>query len=174
VSRIASGRLVGWFEGRAEFGPRALGHRSIFADASNSEAKEKLVASVKPRARYHPFGVAVLDSDLDRYFEDDRPEPYMASHRSVRKEMREPLAPIVHTDGTARVQTVDPDAGCGLAALLAALGEKADHPVLLNTSLNNPGKPLALTPRDAVEVFATSGLDDLFMEGIRLSKTGGC
>jgi len=172
AGRIAAGRLVGWFEGRMEFGPRAVGHRLILADATNPKAKERLVTSVKPRARYHPFGIAVLESGLDRYFEDVRPDPDMTSHRAVLEKARAALAPVLHTDGTARVQTVASDDASRLPALLAATEALTGHPVLLNTSLNNPGKPLARSPRDAIEAWATSGLDDLYLEGIRLSKPG--
>ena len=172
AGRIAEGRLVGWYEGRAEFGPRALGHRSILVDPTNPAAKERLVESVKPRARYHPFGIAVADADLSRYFEDDRPDPHMASHRRVRAEMREPLAAVVHADGSARVQTVPADADGSFGALLAAVGARTGHPVLLNTSLNTPGRPLARTALDAVETFFTSGLDDLYLDGIHIGKSG--
>lgn len=172
AARIADGRLVGWFQGRMEFGPRALGFRSILADPVNPAAKERLVSSVKPRARYHPFGIAVPDSALADYFDDVRPDPAMASHRTVREDVREALAPVLHLDGTARVQTVPGNHPSSLPALLAAVGSRTGHPVLLNTSLNNPGKPLARTPRDAIEAFATSGLTDLYLEGIRLSKPG--
>jgi len=172
ADRIADGRLVGWFQGRMEFGPRALGYRSILCDPTNPVAKQRLVDSVKPRARYHPFGIAVADSSLGTYFDDVRPDPAMASHRTVREEVREALAPVLHGDGTARVQTVPADHPSRLPALLAAVGQRTGHPVLLNTSLNNPGKPLARTPRDAIEAFATSGMTDLYLEGIRLSKPG--
>jgi len=94
----------------------------------------------------------------------------MASHRAVREEARDQLAPVLHTDGTARVQTVAPEASGQLPALLRAMEERTGHPVLLNTSLNNPGKPLARSPRDAIEAWATSGMTDLYLEGIRLSK----
>ena len=96
----------------------------------------------------------------------------MTSHRAVIEEARDALAPVLHTDGTARVQTVAPDDASRLPALLAATEALTGHPVLLNTSLNNPGKPLARSPRDAIEAWATSGLDDLYLEGIRLSKPG--
>jgi carbamoyltransferase len=172
AERLAAGRLVGWFEGGLEFGPRALGHRSIYLDPTNPRSKERLVARVKPRARYHPFGIVLAESDLSKYFEDDRPDPQMTSHRRVREEMREALYPVLHTDGTARVQTVADDAPGSVPALLKAVGAKIGHPVLLNTSLNVPGKPLALSPRDAMGTFYTSGLDDIYVEGIRLSKPG--
>jgi len=173
AERIAAGRLVGWFEGAIEFGPRALGHRSIFLDPTNSVSKERLVARVKPRSRYHPFGIVIAEEDLEKYFVDSRPDSQMASHRRVKEEMREALYPVLHTDGTARVQTIAADAPGNVAALLKAVGRKIGHPVLLNTSLNVPGKPLALTPRDAVGTFYTSGLDDIYIEGVRLSKPGG-
>ncbi len=173
AERIAAGRLVGWFEGALEFGPRALGHRSIFLDPTNPKSKERLVARVKPRSRYHPFGIVVAESNLERYFEDARPDPQMASHRKVKQEMRDALFPVLHTDGTARVQTIADDAPGEVVALLTAVGERTGHPVLLNTSLNVPGKPLAESPRDAVATFYTSGLDDIYIQGIRLSKPGG-
>ena len=80
------------------------------------------------------------------------------------------LAPVLHTDGTARVQTVSESDSGSLHRLLEAVGERTGHPVLLNTSLNNPGKPLALSTRDAIEVFFTSGLDDIYLEGARVTK----
>ena len=168
AERIAAGRLLGWFSGSMEFGPRALGHRSILLDPTSRGAKSRLVATVKSRARYHPFGIAVRDEDLSRFFIDVRPDPNMTSHRVVRAECREALEPVLHVDGTARVQTVAP--GTRLSHLLGAVGLLTGQPVLLNTSLNTPGKPLARTPEDAVETFYTSGLDDLYLEDLRLSK----
>jgi carbamoyltransferase len=170
AARISDGRLVGWFEGRAEFGPRALGQRSIFCDPKSLPAKEQLVARVKPRARYHPFGIAVPEEDLSRYFADCRPDPHMSSHRVVLPEAREALAPVLHTDGTARVQTVPSGHTGSLHRLLRAMEAVCGHPVLLNTSLNVAGKPLATSPRDALGTFFTSGLDDLFIEGLRVEK----
>ncbi|MHC4860822.1 MAG: carbamoyltransferase family protein, partial [Planctomycetota bacterium] len=121
AARISEGRLVGWFEGRMEFGPRALGHRSILLDAANARAKERLVSSVKPRARYHPFGIAVPEGALSRYFDDVRPDAQMASHRVVKQEERDGLAPVLHTDGTARVQTVSASHSGSLLQLLEAV-----------------------------------------------------
>ncbi len=170
---LGRGRLVGWFEGRAEFGPRALGHRSIFVDPGNPRAKERLVEAVKPRARYHPFGVAIPEKDLGRYFADSRPDPHMSSHRRARPEAVAALAPVLHTDGSARVQSVAEDAPGSLLRLLREVERRTGHPVLLNTSLNVPGKPLATLPRDAVGTFFTSGLSDLFLEGFHLAKPEG-
>ena len=127
---------------------------------------------MKPRARYHPFGIAVAEEALSRYFEDTRPDVHMASHREVRAEERSALEPVLHTDDTARVQTVPESHPGSLRRLLREVEGRTGHPVLLNTSLNNPGKPLALSARDAVEVFYTSGLNDIYLEGIRLTKPG--
>jgi len=170
AARIGNGRLVGWFEGRMEYGPRALGHRSILADPTSHSVKERLVSTVKPRKRYHPFGIAVAEEHLAEYFEDVRPSPNMTSHRRVRVDAGEALGPILHTDGTARVQTVAPDVPGALHALLLAVRERTGHAALLNTSLNVPGRPLARTAREAVEIFYTTGLDDLYVEGVRLTK----
>jgi carbamoyltransferase len=97
----------------------------------------------------------------------------MTSHRTVREDARAALAPILHVDHSARVQTVPDRAPNRLPALLRAVGERTGHPVLLNTSLNVPGKPLALEVRDALETFFTTGLDDIYLEGVRLEKAGG-
>lgn len=175
---LAEGQIVGWFQGRMEFGPRALGARSILADARGAGVRARVNREMKRREAFRPFAPAVLEELADEWFVMRRPSPYMT--RTVRARrfeaaplprfgdfddvtIRAPLPAITHVDGTARVQTVSARDNPRFHALLSAFHARTAVPVLLNTSFNLRGEPIVSSPLDACRTFAHSGLDRLVL-----------
>jgi len=167
---IADNKVVGWFRGRMEFGPRALGARSILANPMHAEIKATVNSKVKFREGFRPFGASVPEEAAGEYFVCDRPSPFMMFVVDVRKEHRDRLPGITHVDGTCRVQTVSQDYDRRYHALLHRFGELTGAPVLLNTSFNVKGDPIVCSPNDALECFLTTGIDVLVMEDLLLEK----
>jgi carbamoyltransferase len=167
---LADGKLVGWVQGRAEFGPRALGNRSILADPRREDMKETVNARVKFREPYRPFAPSILDDRGDEWFEDYRCAPYMERTLVWRPEVRERVPAVVHADGTGRVQSVRAEWNPRFAELLEEFDALTGVPILLNTSLNVMGKPIVHSVRDAIALFFTSGLDALVLEDYLLLK----
>ncbi len=153
---LSEGHVFGWFQGRSEFGPRALGNRSILADPRKAEMKDKLNKRVKHRQAFRPFAPIVLAERANEIFEGDEESPFMLLAKRVRPEWRDRIPAIVHVDGTARVQTVRQDHNERLYRLLKEFDAITGVPVLLNTSFNVKGEPIVETPDDAVKCF----LDD--------------
>lgn len=161
---IAAGKVVGWLEGRSEQGPRALGHRSILALPTDPKMTER-VNRIKHRELWRPLAPAVLVDHLNEVFEDlPVASPFMLLTARVRQPELYPA--ITHVDGSARVQTVTPETG-GLWAILTALHQMCGVPVVLNTSLNGPGEPIVEAEEEAMRFLADSGLDALYMDGVR-------
>ncbi|MGR8932867.1 MAG: carbamoyltransferase family protein [Gammaproteobacteria bacterium] len=158
---LAGGKLVGWVQGRAEFGPRALGNRSILADPRDAAMQDKINRSIKFREAFRPFAPSILAEHADDYFENCQPSPYMDKTLRIRPGMRERIAAVCHVDGTGRLQTVDRDGNPRFHELLSRFQQITHVPVLLNTSFNVMGKPLVHTLEDALAVFMTGGLDAL-------------
>lgn len=170
--RLARGEIVGWFEGRAEFGPRGLGHRAILAHPSRPETKARLLRDVKPREDHHPFGLSIAEERAGDVFEGGRPSPYMLLWDRVRAAHREALRSTISPNGICRWQGVEAEKEPAFHALLSAFGRASGGlPALINTSLNLPGRPPAVHPREAIEVFAVTGLDALVMGPFVLSKS---
>jgi carbamoyltransferase len=165
---LAAGKIVAWFTGQSEFGPRALGGRSIVADPRDIRVKERLT-QIKDRAWFLPFAPSVLDSATSNYFEDGG-SAHMTVAVPVLDAKRKQIRGVIHEDGTARVQRVPDDADEPFAELLREFGRVTGTPVLLNTSLNLRGQPIAETPRDAVDVFLYSDIDCLFLDGTVVVK----
>jgi carbamoyltransferase len=159
---LAGNGLVGWFQGRSEYGPRALGHRSLLANPGNPEATAQL-NRVKGREQFRPVAPMVLESRAAGIFDGVLPSPYMLFVHRVRDGWRERLPAVTHVDGTARVQTVSPETEPLVAELLAAFERRTGVPVLVNTSLNTAGRPMVDSPRDALELFGSTPLDLLAM-----------
>lgn len=170
VELLADGKLVGWVQGRAEFGPRALGNRSILADPRRADAKDRLNALVKHREPFRPFAPAVLADRAAEWFVDDQASPYMDRTLPWRVNVTERVPAVVHVDGTGRLQTVTREANPRFHDLLAAFEHHTGVPVLLNTSLNIMGKPIMHSTEDAVAMFHTTGLDALVVEDWLLEK----
>ena len=168
---LADGRVLGWFQGRSEFGPRALGNRSIIADPRDPKMKDILNERVKHRQAFRPFAPIVLAERANEIFEGEGESPFMLIAKRVRKEWQDRIPSIVHADGTARVQTVRSDTNPTLHRLLKAFDSLTGVPVLINTSFNVKGEPIVETPRDAVECFLSTGIDDLVLHDRVVSKT---
>jgi carbamoyltransferase len=163
---LHGGQVVGWFQGRMECGPRALGNRSILADPGRPGIQAHLNANIKHREHFRPFAPIATPEAALRCFELAEPLPVLADYMlltvKVRPEWREKLAGIVHVDGSARIQVVRPEANPLLHGLLVEFGRLSGYEVLLNTSFNRH-EPIVCSPEDAVNCFAGSGLDRLFM-----------
>ncbi len=166
---VAAGRIVAWFEGRSEVGPRALGHRSILADPRDA-AKWREVNRVKKREYWRPFAPAVLAEKASHWFAGaPTPSPFMLFNAQVRSRG---LPAITHVDGSARIQTVDPSCG-GFRKVLEAFDALTGVPVVMNTSFNGPGEPIVETPDEALAFLATSEIDAIYIDGRRFTRHGG-
>jgi carbamoyltransferase len=168
---LADQQVIGWFQGGSEFGPRALGNRSLLADPRRPEMKDTLNSRVKHRQPFRPFAPIVLAERADEIFEGHRESPFMLLAEPVRPEWRHKIPAIVHVDGTARVQTVTEDTNPMLYRLLKEFEALTGVPVLLNTSFNVKGEPIVETPRDAMACFLTTGIDHLVLHDTLVSKT---
>ncbi len=161
---LTQGNIIGWFQGRAEFGPRALGNRSILADPCLDGIKDVLNSRVKFREGFRPFAPAVLEEEAGKYFDLEAPSPYMLSICDVLPAFREKLSGITHIDGTARVQTVSRSFCPLLYTVLREIGRRTGIPVVLNTSFNLRGMPIVETPADALRCFLSTRMDYLIMD----------
>jgi carbamoyltransferase len=161
AAALADGAVAGWFQGRSEFGPRALGNRSILADPRNPDMQSILNKRVKGREAFRPFAPAVLEDAASEWFELDGPSPMML--RVVRVRSRQKLPAITHVDGSARVQTVSREQNARFHELLTAFGKRTGVPVLLNTSFNVAGEPIVESPGDALRTFLASDMDLLVL-----------
>ncbi len=168
---LSEGKVLGWFQGRSEFGPRALGNRSILADPRKPEMKETLNSRVKFRQAFRPFAPIVLAERASEIFAGDEESPFMLIAKNVRPEWRDKIPAIVHVDGTARVQTVRRETNERLYRLLKEFEALTGVPVLLNTSFNVKGEPIVETPLDAVRCFLSTGIDHLAIHDLLLAKT---
>jgi carbamoyltransferase len=157
---LAAGGVVGWFQGRSEYGPRALGHRSLLASPADHNMLHRL-NDVKGREQFRPVAPMVLEERAAELFDGVVPSPYMLFVHRVRDGWRERIPAVVHVDGTARVQTVDRVDEPLLARLLDSFAARTGLPVLVNTSFNTAGRPMVDEPRDALECFGASSIDAL-------------
>lgn len=162
AERLADGKVIGWFQGRMEFGPRALGSRSILADPRRPEMRDRINELVKMREAFRPFAPAVLESKMSEHFDLDFPSPFMLETCRVVSPLSLPA--ITHVDGSARVQTVSERTNPRFNALLVEFDRLTGCPILLNTSFNLRGDPIVLDPADAVWCFAISNIDALVIE----------
>jgi carbamoyltransferase len=168
---LSEGNVFGWFQGGSEFGPRALGNRSIIADPRTAEMKDKLNKRVKHRQAFRPFAPVILAERANEVFEcDGRDSPYMLMAERVRPEWRDRIPAIVHVDGTARVQTIRKDQNERPYRLIEAFDAITGVPVLLNTSFNVKGEPIVETPEDAIACFLGTGIDYLVLHDVLMSK----
>jgi len=168
---LADQKVIGWFQGSSEFGPRALGNRSLIADPRHPEMKDILNARVKHRQPFRPFAPIVLEERADEIFEGVGDSPFMLMAKNVRPEWRDKIAAVVHVDGTARIQTVREDTNPILYRLLKEFEALTGVPVLINTSFNIKGEPIVETPRDAMACFINTGIDHLVLHDTLVSKT---
>jgi carbamoyltransferase len=157
---IAQGKIVGWFQGRMEWGPRALGNRSILVDPRRQEMKDILNVRIKRREWFRPFAPAVLLEKVNEYFERDYPDPFMIKVYPIKKEKREVIPAVTHVDGTGRLQTVSKEENPLFWQLIKEFERITGVPILLNTSFNE-NEPIILHPKEATDCFLRTRMDIL-------------
>ncbi|MBS0448811.1 MAG: hypothetical protein JSR59_23045 [Proteobacteria bacterium] len=167
---LADGRIIGWFQGATEFGPRALGSRSILADPRQADTKDKVNRLVKEREGYRPFAPSLLKEAASQYLEHVTDSPFMLLVDAVRRERRHEIPAVVHVDGTARPQTVEQAVNPLFHRLIDQFRQVTGIPVVLNTSFNVAGEPIVNTPVDAVRCFNACGLDALVIGSCIVEK----
>ncbi len=180
---LADGKVIGWFQGKMEFGPRALGYRSILADAANPEMQKILNLKIKKRESFRPFAPILLEEELPRYFDDAQPNPYMLFVYPIKDELQicrpagffdlsfsemlkvpgSELPAVTHIDYTARIQTVPPNSTSAIRLLLEEFKRQTGRGVLINTSFNIKDEPIVNSPQDAVQCFLITEMDVLVM-----------
>jgi carbamoyltransferase len=165
---LADGKIVGWFSGAMEFGPRALGARSILADPRIRDISNRLNRTVKFREDFRPFAPAVLEEEAANWFVDARPSPFMLLTFQAKPGVREKVPGIVHVDGSARVQTVPADGP--LRGVVEGFFKRTGVPMVLNTSFNVRGEPIVRTPGEAIAVFERGAMDLLVLEDRVVAK----
>ena len=158
---LVDGKVIGWFQGRAEFGPRALGHRSIIVDPRRTDAKELLNAKIKRRESFRPFAPSILEEYVSEYFEKTDKVPFMEKVYPIKKEKHTEIPAVTHVDGTGRLQTVEK--GDRYYDLIEKFRQKTGTPILLNTSFNE-NEPIVNTPKEALDCYLRTEMDMLVME----------
>lgn len=167
---VAENKIVGWYQGRLEFGPRALGNRSILGDPRREDMKERINAAIKFREPFRPFAPSVLAERAAEFFTDIDDSPFMILVTDVRPEKRALVPAITHVDGTGRLHTVERAVNPNYWELIHHFGELTGVPLVLNTSFNVRGQPIVNTPTEALATFYTSGLDALVIDRFLLEK----
>jgi carbamoyltransferase len=168
ANQIANGKIIGWFQGRSEFGPRALGNRSILADPRNFHNRELINHVIKNREWFRPFAPVVLEEHFQEWFDFPFPSPYMLYTAQVKQPEKIPA--VTHVDGSARFQTINKETNLHYYNLIKKFEEITNVPVLLNTSLNGNGEPILETEEEAFNFFKKSNLDLIVINGKILSR----
>jgi carbamoyltransferase len=166
---LINGGVVGWMQGRAEFGPRALGGRSIIADPRRNDAKEILNAKIKRRESFRPFAPSILEDYVAEYFELNEPVPFMEKVFPIKEDKKASIPAVTHVDGTGRLQTVMKDVSPRYYALIDVFRKKTGVPILLNTSFNE-NEPIVNSPEEAWNCYHRTSMDMLVMENILISR----
>jgi carbamoyltransferase len=167
--RIINSGVIGWFQGRAEFGPRALGNRSILVDPRRADAKDLLNAKIKRRESFRPFAPSILAEYVDEYFEVNDRVPFMEKVFPIKKSKWEIIPAVTHVDGTGRLQSVEKECSARYHALISRFNEKTGVPVLLNTSFNE-NEPIVNTPSEALDCYLRTKMDMLVMGNIVVER----
>jgi carbamoyltransferase len=167
---LADGKIIGWVQGAAEFGPRALGNRSILADPRSPHVKDEINLRVKFREEYRPFAPSILEEHGAAYFENYQESPYMERTLKFKREVVQKVPGVVHEDGTGRLQTVKKEWNERYYKLIENFYQLTGIPLVLNTSFNVMGKPISHSVEDALAVFYTTGLDALFLNDLLIVK----
>ncbi len=171
VERMVAGDVVGWFQGRAEWGPRALGNRSIIVDPRRKDMKDILNARIKRREPFRPFAPSILEERVADYFERSYPVPFMLKVYKIRADKREEIPAVTHVDGTGRLQTVSATQNPLYHRLISRFGEKTGTPVILNTSFNE-NEPIVNEPGQAIECYLRTRMDTLVVGKAFMRKNG--
>lgn len=170
AQKLAEGKVVGWYNGRMEFGPRSLGARSILADPRVLDMRDRINAMVKKREGFRPFAPAVLEEKMYEHFDIDHPSPFMLETCQVKSSIEMPA--ITHVDNSARIQSVNDKSNPRFAGLLREFDKITNCPILLNTSFNIKDEPIVCTPEDALVCFITTDIDCLVLEDFIINKEG--
>ncbi|HCC80282.1 MAG TPA: carbamoyltransferase, partial [Methylophaga sp.] len=167
---LADGNPVAWFQGRMEFGPRALGNRSILGSPNHSGVADRINAQIKYRERWRPFCPSMLDRVAPEILQTEHPSPYMTFTFDVAESWKSRIPEVVHEDGTARAQIVTRSTNARYYELIEEMEKLTGNAVVLNTSLNRRGEPMVCSPTDALNMFFGSDLQYLVMEDILITK----
>jgi carbamoyltransferase len=170
ADKIAQDKIVGWFQGRMEIGPRALGNRSILANPCNPAMKDILNLRVKHREPFRPFAPVVLEERAAEYFDLPGNSPFMLLSPRVRDDKKAVIPAVTHVDGTARVQTVSRESNPLLWRLVSAFADKTGVPVIINTSFNLRGEPVVCAPQDALRTFLATEMDYLVLGNFLVTR----
>jgi carbamoyltransferase len=168
---IAEGRVVGWFQGRMEWGPRALGNRSILCDPRRPDMKTLLNAKIKRRESFRPFAPSVLKEAVSEWFEEDDAVPFMMQVFQIRQEKRKLIPAVTHVDGSGRLQTVSRSANSGYHRLIESFRDITNVPMVLNTSFNE-NEPIVCEPQEALACFLRTKMDVLVIDNMIISRIG--
>jgi carbamoyltransferase len=169
TDQLINAGVVGWFSGRSEFGPRALGARSILADPRRTDAKELINSKIKRRESFRPFAPSILKEYVEEYFEANDMVPFMEKVFPIRKSKQSVIPAVTHVDGTGRLQTVDRSVSPRFYALIETFRQKTGVPILLNTSFNE-NEPIVNTPAEALDCFLRTGMDMLVLENFVITR----
>jgi carbamoyltransferase len=169
AARIADGDIVGWFQGRMEWGARALGNRSILANPGRADMRDIINSKIKFREKFRPFAPSVLEDAHADYFVGSVPDPFMMQVYPVRPDKRETLPAITHVDGSGRLQTVSATGNPRYSALLRAVGRRTGAPIVLNTSFNE-NEPIVHQPSEAIDCFLRTRMDVLVLGNYVVTK----
>lgn len=167
---LSDGKVIGWFSGRSEYGPRSLGNRSILADPRKENMRDYINKEIKKRELFRPFAPVVLEEKSNDYFDQIGESPFMLLKTNVKKNAKQIIPAVVHTDGSSRYQTVNKEQNQHLYNLIYEFGKMTNVFVLLNTSFNGPGEPIVESPEDACDSFKKLGLDYLIIENYIITK----
>lgn len=170
AAALRDGKIVGWFHGRTEWGPRALGNRSILANPCRGDMKEILNTKIKKREPFRPFAPSVIEEVVGEYFEEAHPVPFMEKVYMIKPEKRSRIPAVVHADGTGRLQTVSKNENLLYYELIKAFGELTGVPILLNTSFNE-NEPIVNHPQEAIDCFLRTKMDLLVIGGYLVTRT---
>lgn len=169
-TRLVEGGVIGWFQGRAEFGPRALGGRSILADPRRLDAKDLLNSKIKRRESFRPFAPSILEDHVKDYFEKTDKVPFMEKVYPIKKEKQAVIPAVTHVDGSGRLQSVNKDVSPRYYALIEAFRQKSGVPILLNTSFNE-NEPIVNSPEHALDCYLRTDMDMLVLENCVVSRS---
>ena len=169
---LTDGKIVGWFQGRMEWGPRALGNRSILADPRRADIKDILNARIKHREKFRPFAPSILEEATSAYFDQDYPDPFMLKVYNVLEDRRAQIPAVTHVDGTGRLQTVGRATNPLYHQLISEFENLTGVPVVLNTSFNE-NEPIVMRPEEAIDCFMRTRMDALVLGNLLLQKNSG-
>ena len=169
AEKLVNGYVIGWFQGRAEFGSRALGNRSIIVDPRRTDAKDLLNRKIKRRESFRPFAPSILKEAVSNYFVQHDNVPFMEKVFDIKKDKHTEIPAVTHIDGTGRLQSVDAEISPRYHKLISKFAEKTGVPILLNTSFNE-NEPIVNKPEEALDCFLRTNMDMLVMENIIVER----